>query len=93
MLRKGYGFKKNKSQKVFLNKKSKLEIIINKNNKRKILYLFDETKKNDVLGSYINHQTFSPNGKKIAYFYTLLKKNNQRQIFFYHFCLNKKKII
>ena len=91
MLRKGYGFKKKKSQMVSLNKKSKLEIIITKKNKRKILHLFDETKKKDVLGSYINHQTFSPNGKKIAYFYTLLKKNNQRQIFFYHFCLNKKK--
>ena len=47
--------------------------------------------KKDVLGSYINHQTFSPNGKKIAYFYTLLKKNNQRQIYFYYFCLTKKK--
>ena len=93
MFRKGYGFEKKKSPKIFSYKKkrSKLEIIISKRNKRKTLHIFDETKKKDVLGSYINHQTFSPNGKKIAYFYTLLKKNNQRQIYFYYFCLTKKK--
>jgi len=93
MFRKGYGFEKKKSSMIFSykNKKSKLEIIISKKNKRKTLYLFDETKKKDVLGSYINHQTFSPNGNKVAYFYTLLKKNNQRQIYFYYFCLIKKK--
>ena len=44
-----------------------------------------------VTGCYINHQTFSPDGRKIAYFYTILKKNNQRQIFFYLILFEKKK--
>ena len=90
-LRKGYGFIKNKSQLISNLKKSKLEIITTKKNKKKLLYLFDESTNKDVIGSYINHQTFSPNGNKIAYFYTLLKKKNQRQIFFYYYCLSKKK--
>ena len=89
-LRKGYGFETKKFQKISNLKKSKLMII---NDKGKIFYLhsFDETKKNSVLGCYINHQTFSPNGNKVAYFYTILKKRSQRQIFFYYYCLKKKK--
>ncbi|MAH97798.1 MAG: hypothetical protein CMA12_00405 [Euryarchaeota archaeon] len=59
--------------------------------KKKILYLFDETKNKSIIGCYINHQTFSPKQTKIAYFYTILKKNNQRQIHFYYYCLKKKK--
>lgn len=89
-LRKGYGFETNKLQKSLNLKKSKLEIVTNKKNK-KILYLFDESKQKNVVGCYINHQTFSPDGSKIAYFYTVLKKNNQRQIFFYYYCLKKRK--
>ncbi len=54
-------------------KKSEL-IMINEKGKRFFLHSFDETKKKSILGCYINHQTFSPNGEKIAYFYTILKK-------------------
>ena len=89
-LRKGYGYIITKHQKLLNFKKSKLEIVINKKNK-KLLFLFDETKKKLVTGCYINHQTFSPDGGKIAYFYTILKKNNQRQIFFYLYFLKEKK--
>ncbi len=89
-LRKGYGYTTTKYQKSLNLKKSKLEIVINKKDK-KILFLFDETKKKMVTGCYINHQTFSPDGRKIAYFYTILKKNNQRQVFFYLYFLKKKR--
>ena len=89
-LRKGYGFENNKSFHPSYLKKSKLEIVSNRKIK-KLLHLFDETKQKLVTGCYINHQTFSPDGSKIAYFYTILKNNNQRQIFFYYYCLNKKR--
>ena len=89
-LRKGYGFKRKNFQKISNLKKSKLSII-NENGKFFSLHSFDETKKKSVLGCYINHQTFSPNGNKIAYFYTILKKGSQRQIFFYYYCLKKKR--
>ena len=88
-LRKGYGFKNDKFNKSINLKKSELKIVINKKNK--LLYKFDETKQKIVIGCYINHQTFSPKGDKIAYFYTVLKKDNQRQILFYYYCLKKKK--
>ena len=90
-LRKGYGFETNKVQKFSNLKKSKLEIFNIKKNKKKLLYLFDETKNKSIIGCYINHQTFSVNGTKIAYFYTILREQNQRQIFFYYYCLKKKK--
>lgn len=89
-LRKGYGFQVNTVQKFSSLRKCKLEIV-NEKNKKKILYLFDETKNKSIIGCYINHQTFSPKQTKIAYFYTILKKNNQRQIHFYYYCLKKKK--
>ena len=89
-LRQGYGFETRKSKKISNLKKSKLTIA-NENGKFFFLYSFNATKKKSVLGCYINHQTFSPNSDKIAYFYTILKKDNQRQIFFYYYCLKKKK--
>ena len=89
-LRRGYGFESKETRKIPNLKKSEL-IMINEKGKRFFLHSFDETKKKSILGCYINHQTFSPNGEKIAYFYSILKKGNQRQIFFYYYCLKKKK--
>ena len=65
-------------------------MINKKKNKKITLFKFNETKQKLVIGCYIKQQTFSPNGDKIANFYTVLKKNNQRQILFYHYCLKKK---
>lgn len=87
--RKGYGFfskfhKKNTH-------KDKLQIYCVKTKQKKTLYTFQKEKKKSVIGSYINHLTFSPDNTKIAYFRTILQNNNQRQIFFYYYCFNKKK--
>ena len=74
----------------------KKEVFMIINDKGKIFYLhsFDETKKNSVfLGCYINHQTFSPNGNKVAYFYTILKKKVSKTNFFYYYCLKKKNFL
>ena len=80
-LRKGYGFENNKAFNPSYLKKSKLEIV-NDKKMRKLLYLFDETEQKLVTGCYIDHQTFSPDGSKIAYIYTILKKKKSKTNFF-----------
>lgn len=88
-LRKGYGFTSNSDQKIDI--KDKLLIYCNKTKSKKILHTFNNEKDTSIVGSYINHLTFSPDNTKISYFRTIVKKNNQRQIFFYYYCLKKKR--
>jgi len=87
--RKGYGFFSKSCKKII--KQDKLQIYCLKTKVKKTLYTFKKEMNNSVVGSYINHITFSPDNTKIAYFRTILRNNNQRQMFFYYYCLKKSK--
>lgn len=87
--RKGYGFISKLNKKNI--HKDKLQIYNIRSKQKKTLYSFQKEKNKQVIESYINHLTFSPDSTKISYFRTILKKRNQRQIFFYYYCLKKRK--